>query len=401
MEAAVPVYKRVPGSGLRSSGPVSMTAIRCSLWMASDHLLCVDRQLANEQYKRFYYRDIQAILIRPTNRTRNYNIAFALVIAAFMLAGLAIGGGGIVFFGLLALVAAVIMIVNSAKGPCCSCHLRTAVQTEELPSLSRLYNAEKAVALLRPLIEQAQGTLKPEDVQIIASQAPQVSVGPAALSHKARPAEVLKHDKGVLHTILFWAVILNAVTCLVSGIIGEVLFGILGAVLFCSNLLLSLLSTIKQSRTDISAAVKRTVWFILIFMCVDAYIILVVTGGVAGFKHAQQHQTGPMAQPQFADFMTVASHPVSAGISGTVLFICGAYGLFSLYKFRQQYEESQRRSVAVMPESATTIAPPSAVKLSRPESSQAGSVSSTANTPPANEPTNTKQESGGGSSSNA
>jgi hypothetical protein len=317
--------------------------------MSNDHLLCVDRQIASESYKRFYYRDIQAIIIRPTNRTRNYNIAYAILMAIFILVGMAIGGGGLGFFIFLSLVIAAVMIVNSAKGPCCVCHLRTAVQTEELPSLGRLYNAEKAVAMLRPLIEQSQGTLAAEDVQNLAGQAKQVSVAPAALSYKARAPEKLKHDNGGLQAVLFWMVVADAIIYFTGELIGETAFGIAAPLCFCTSLFLSLACTIRQSQSDLTAAVKTTVWFILIFLCIDAFAVLFIAGGVAGVRNAERHRSDPFeAQPQLANFMEVASHPVFVGISGTVLLLSGVYGLSSLARFRKEYAQSQQQAGAAL-----------------------------------------------------
>jgi hypothetical protein len=51
------------------------------------------------------------------------------------------------------------LVANLLLGPTCVCHLKTAVQTEELPSLRRLRRARKVLARLRPLIVAAQGEL--------------------------------------------------------------------------------------------------------------------------------------------------------------------------------------------------------------------------------------------------
>ena len=47
-------------------------------------------------------------------------------------------------------------------GTTCRCLIRTAVQTEELPSLRRVRNADKVLARIRPLIESAQRQEIPE-----------------------------------------------------------------------------------------------------------------------------------------------------------------------------------------------------------------------------------------------
>jgi hypothetical protein len=61
------------------------------------------------------------------------------------------------FFSLVA-------VINSLYGPTCVCHVKTAVQTDELPSLRRLRQARNVLARLQPLITEPQGQLKPEEI---------------------------------------------------------------------------------------------------------------------------------------------------------------------------------------------------------------------------------------------
>jgi hypothetical protein len=72
--------------------------------------------------------------------------------------------GEIVFFAFLTSVFAVAFLINSVLGPTCICHVRTAVQVEELSSLNRLRRARKMFNRIRPLIAAAQGELPPGEV---------------------------------------------------------------------------------------------------------------------------------------------------------------------------------------------------------------------------------------------
>ena len=55
-------YKRLPGrSWLTLAG-------RHSIWLSSNHLLSVWNHYVTEDYKRFYFHDVQAIWIRETSR---------------------------------------------------------------------------------------------------------------------------------------------------------------------------------------------------------------------------------------------------------------------------------------------------------------------------------------------
>src|SRR2546426_6411511 len=57
-------YLRLPGRG-RPRGLRALLTGPSTLWMGGDHLLAVDSNGWRETYRRFGYRDIQAILITP------------------------------------------------------------------------------------------------------------------------------------------------------------------------------------------------------------------------------------------------------------------------------------------------------------------------------------------------
>jgi hypothetical protein len=158
-------YRRLTRSKLRSSFALA-AASRSSLWLGQDHLLVIDTSGYNETYKRFYFRDIQALTLSLTQRRLVWNwilgvsTAGCLSIWGFFFAanpnpGLTVVG---IAFGTI-LVFALPLLLNNLLGPTCACHLRTAVQTERLCSLNRLRHARKLIERLRPLITAAQGTL--------------------------------------------------------------------------------------------------------------------------------------------------------------------------------------------------------------------------------------------------
>ncbi len=156
-----PRYQRLTRSRARTAFGIISTA-RSSLWLGDDHLLVIDTSGFTETYKRFYLRDIQAFQLRQTSRWIHWAVvwgglaslwgawAILLVEVRYLFAGLA---GGFLL----------VLALHLAGGPSCVCHLRTAVQTEELPSLNRVRRARKILARLRSLIEGVQGQLAPEE----------------------------------------------------------------------------------------------------------------------------------------------------------------------------------------------------------------------------------------------
>jgi len=128
------------------------------LYQAPDHLLQVFSSGYSEQYKRFYFKDIQAILIRKTDSGKIFNAIWAVFAFFFAAIGLSIGG---LTAGVLLVITAFFvacLLVNIAMSPTCVCHVRTAVQTEKLPNWRRVRAARKGIARIKPLIEAVQGS---------------------------------------------------------------------------------------------------------------------------------------------------------------------------------------------------------------------------------------------------
>jgi len=139
-----------------------LTASRQSLWLGSDHVLSIDSASYSEEYKRFYFRDIQAFFICPTARRAIWNgILAALLIMHVLVFGWF--GASATTLLIVAVVLATPLALNNLSGPACKVYLRTAVQVEELPSLGRIRRAHRVLDLIRPLIAAVQGPLSRED----------------------------------------------------------------------------------------------------------------------------------------------------------------------------------------------------------------------------------------------
>lgn len=169
-------YKRLTRAGARDWFALAVRSGGASLWLGPDHLLSVESNNFRESYKRFYFRDIQAILVQKTNRFRIWNIILAgsfgislIFASAFLPVSMPdftnAAATGVVIFGLLAIFSAPIFLLHLMRGPTCKTLLRTAVQIEELTSLCRLKSTRRALVEIQPLIVAAQGgELSPETV---------------------------------------------------------------------------------------------------------------------------------------------------------------------------------------------------------------------------------------------
>ncbi|MGD0278116.1 MAG: hypothetical protein ABSC11_02290 [Smithella sp.] len=153
-------YKKLPGGGTKRGAFLDVVRTRTSLWQGKDHLLYLSSTGYTEDYKRFYYGDIQAITIRKTIRYMVWNIILLTSLVSFGAAAysysekfLAVSLYTVAFFSFLFLV------INLLMGQTCICELYTQVSTEELYSLKRLRTAKKVINIITPLIEEKQRDL--------------------------------------------------------------------------------------------------------------------------------------------------------------------------------------------------------------------------------------------------
>ncbi len=152
-------YQKLPGRGRRNEGFVSVVRLQSKLWLGEDHLLCVDSQGYSEDYKRFYYRDIQAIIIRKTRGQQIVLLVWGILAGLSGLLGFATARDWRILWWSLGGVALFVFLVTAIAGQTCICHLKTAVQQEELPAWKRLRPTRKGFALLKARIDVAQGTV--------------------------------------------------------------------------------------------------------------------------------------------------------------------------------------------------------------------------------------------------
>jgi hypothetical protein len=160
-------YKRLTRECTPLQLKVAFSA-RYSLWLGDDHLLQVESAFYTESYKRFFFRDIQAITIRKTDARKIWNWilgAFLLVSALLILMLPHDADVAKIVLGCIVLtILGIPLLLNNLFGPTCACQIRTAVQTENLPSLRRVRQTRKVLDKVRPLIVSVQGEVTSDEV---------------------------------------------------------------------------------------------------------------------------------------------------------------------------------------------------------------------------------------------
>ncbi len=150
-------YKRLPG---RKRGLLQAA----SLWSGEDHLLAVSGWRFTEDYKRYYYRDIQAIVVTRMPRfvvSTGYLLSVAVTLAGWITVAAAGARGRAWLFFALIFAANSLLFAFFSIARSCRCRILTAVSSDELPSLYRVGDAQKVLRIVEPVIAAAQASLPP------------------------------------------------------------------------------------------------------------------------------------------------------------------------------------------------------------------------------------------------
>ncbi|MBW2615555.1 MAG: hypothetical protein JRD02_05215 [Deltaproteobacteria bacterium] len=322
-------YKRLPGKKKNFLGGLN------TLWLGADHMLSIDSKRVSEDYKRFYYTDIQAIITRKTIRGKIQNLFLGLFCGLFTLLAALIGGAWVIFFGIMAGLFLLILLVNCLLGPTCECHLKTAVQTEKLPSLNRLRSVRKVMDRLGPLIEQAQGTLTPEAIEENSLKESRQATSPSTIS-KAR--KTLRHEHGRFHSILFCLLLAWGLFAGIFIFYNHVAVTLLSSAITMATGVFVIIALVKQHDSDMKDSVIAITWTTLGFVCIDfflSYILFFVTA----VKHPEAVRNQWELFKAFSSLSPMDS-PWLMGIavfSVVCSFTLGVSGLISLKGFRQEH----------------------------------------------------------------
>ncbi len=155
-------YRKMAKGGWFGSG---------GIWLEEDHLLQVSSSFGVERYRRFYLRDIEALIVRETRLRFAGNIVLAVLA---LCGGLSIAGLAwlrtvvsdpqgdtaiLVFIWIIGVVSVLILLtlsINTMFGPTCACFVRTQSGTDRLAVPTRLRAARRFVREVTPRIEAAQ-----------------------------------------------------------------------------------------------------------------------------------------------------------------------------------------------------------------------------------------------------
>ncbi len=328
-------YIKLPGRGLRRA-IAAISATRCRLWLGPDHLLAVDSTIASESYRRFYFRDIEGFVTRRTAGRQVWNwalFAAVLITAGPFVAFWYTSGESTVPLAEAAVIAAfwlVFILINTFRGPTCQTHVRTAVQLEQLPSLSRLPVALKVLEIVRPSIEEAQGRLTEEEYLA----APWVAPDHAAVARfgpvKPTTAPVTRASTKP-HAFLISLLLAEAVLAgLAFALRKEPLFA-LGMIVTLCGFIACIVALVRQAGRTLPSGLRTLPKIALAF-----YILEMIAGFVFTVMFSVNHVGTPVLTG--LEIIGEPGFPEVSLVSGIIAGVLGLVGLALLVGSSRQPE---------------------------------------------------------------
>jgi uncharacterized membrane protein HdeD (DUF308 family) len=294
-----------------------------SLWQGTDHLLHIFARFGIEDYKRFYFSDIQAIVTRKTNIGKIQNVILGSLILLFLLPAFIFDGGWSIFYIAGSSIVFLFLLVNLSRGPTCETRLMTAVQTEKLQSLHRLKKTFKVMDRIRPHIQQTQGILTREELNKIPTQPTARQDSPGYDQAAASPMEAAKHENGRVHMILFVLLLLNGVLVSVEFFMAHVVPTILGSVISLCSGIFVIIALVRQHNSDLPGSLRIITWTTLGFVGVTF-----VMGYIAGMVFAIKNPSSAYNQWEiFKAISSISPWDSPLKLSYNIFVLCGAFSL--------------------------------------------------------------------------
>lgn len=281
-------YRRLPG---KKRGFYRQN----TLWLGDDHLLAVDSNYYVEEYRRFPYRDIQAIILRKTASGRNTALALLLPI-------LLMAGGLVVsirrdypefawFWGILIALLLLVLLIHLVRGPTCACRIQVPLGIADLPSLHRRRTARKALQRLKAKIVEQQGVLAAEAIPAtlhprqpeaadIANLHSRLRGGGLAAAGADQPASVR------IHLLLFSLLAGYGALSGAQAHWNFSPFSLPSLLLFALLLCLGVFALVRQNERSFPGGIKGLTWGTVVFLFLTAVVgyFLMIFGAMANFS---------------------------------------------------------------------------------------------------------------------
>ena len=255
-------YKKLPDRGQNKSWLFPFAGFGSRIFLGQDNLLCVYRKRYEEEYRRFYFKDIQAITIRKNRRDLALNAIFAVLSIIFIAIETYLWPISVFFLFLI--------LINWLLSPTCTCHIQTAVSKEKLPSLNRIKKAQKIIDQIIPFIEKEQGKLERDEI-ITGMQKLSEEKSESGLMTLNR--EISSYN-GTIHKALFPLLLLSGFILCFDLYAISMFTTVLGLINTAAMVILVIVALVKQPGSALRNELRILTWMTM------GYLVI---SGVAGY----------------------------------------------------------------------------------------------------------------------
>lgn len=297
-----------------------------ALWQGPDHLLSAETAMASENYRRFYYREIQAIIVQKTGMYHVYSFLFGLPAVLALMVG-TLGDTTPLPWLIFSALAGLMAVINLLRGPTCVCHIRTAVQNVRVRALVRMRRLGKVLDQVTPLITDAQANLPAAP----ATSSPSVvaprttSPVPDRATAPTLPASLKRPISTRPHQILFGGLLIQAL--LVGGdfFVRNLFYGLFSTLSVTGVMIMTVVALARQADSGINATAKRITWAALFLLCLEVAAGYVVS--IWAYATHPELLNDQWALYKYLIMLSPLDHPWLMGFSLSIMIIALTLGM--------------------------------------------------------------------------
>ncbi|MBN4074096.1 hypothetical protein JYT61_00895 [bacterium AH-315-E10] len=305
MEKPTIQYKKLPCKST-FKGLVSLSYANYKLYMADDHILSLELSGYAERYKRYYFSDIEAIMIQPNYYRMIHNIIYGIIFALIGLVLLIAHSdsdsdafvGLFIFFSPFLFILIVLIILNTFRGMGCKTSILTRTSSEQLKALDRVKKAQKIIPQISEHIVAVQGYIDFENSQPMDIPLQSLNTGkiPSKKERDQEGSEKIFSDyTGRWHKILYPVLILYSMLIFAHVAMHNMFMDIVHTLTLISIFIIIIIAVAKQGKSNLHKPLRFATWSTL---C--SYIVIFGLMYIALLIGAFEN-TSMFAHPRLAD----------------------------------------------------------------------------------------------------
>ena len=332
-------YKKLPG---RRRGFI----FGSSVWLGPDHLLLVRSARFREEYKRFYFRDIQAIVTAKAPRFHISTRAAFLGVALGVVLPVAVNSRipWTIWWSIALLAVLIALWIYISAAASCRTRIYTAVSSDELPSVYRTWTARKFLEKVQPHIAQAQGALEGNWAEAVEEkQVGPLPEGRVGLSMPGSAARITLPSASAAASSTPASNFFVASLCLggLANLAAVQVNGSVGRWILLITILVQLVGAVpvlvQNYRGKLQAGMRNLAIAALVSAGVWYYAVLMGASMAVAYQNAQS-RSHKIVVPQAQEWV-VFEYPLTRGSAGGLTLLLGLAGVILSLRGERPPEE--------------------------------------------------------------